>query len=147
MVAPQPTLLLVEDDPGHARLMQHHLHRAQFPYPIVVLGDGPAALQYLEQAQQPAGATRPMPFLMLLDLYLPGCSGLEVLARMKQNVHTQHIPVMILTTSDDRQEIEDCYALGCNAYLTKPIDEAQFGEVIARLGGFLAIMAIPTGVA
>jgi CheY-like chemotaxis protein len=127
--------------------MQRHLHRARFPYPIVILRDGAAALQYLEQAQQPAGAMRPMPFLMLLDLYLPGWSGLEVLARMKQNVHTQHIPVMILTTSDDRQEIEDCYALGCNAYLTKPLDEAQFGEMISRLGGFMAIMAIPTGVA
>ena len=147
MVAPQPTLLLVEDDPGHARLIQRHLHRARFPYPIVILGDGHAALQYLEQVQQSDGATRPMPFLMLLDLYLPGWSGLKVLARMKQNVHTRHIPVMILTTSDDRQEIEDCYALGCNAYLTKPLDDAQFGEVISQLGGFLAVMAVPTGVA
>ena len=142
-----PTLLLVEDDPGHARLIERNLRRAHLPYAIVVLRDGQAALDYVFSVQE-AQSARPLPpYLMLLDLNLPGCSGMEVLARLKSDPRTRHIPVTVLTTTDDPHEIEQCYALGCNAYLTKPLDEVQFGEVISRLGGFLAVMAIPTGLA
>ena len=83
--------------------------------------------------------------LVLLDLNLPGCSGMEVLARLKNNVRTKYIPVIILTTTDDPHEIEQCYALGCNAYLTKPVAYERFVEVIQKLGWLLREIAVPTG--
>lgn len=138
------TLLLVEDDPGHARLIERNLRRAHLPYDIVVLRDGPAALEYLLQTRGERGA-RPQPCLVLLDLNLPGCSGVEVLTRLKSDARTKHIPVIILTTTDDPHEIEQCYALGCNAYLTKPIEYEQFVEVIRQLGWLLTEVAVPTG--
>jgi len=142
----QPTtLLLVEDDPGHARLIERNLRRAHLPYDIVLLHDGQAALDYLLQVQEEPGARRPQSFLVLLDLNLPGWSGLQLLARLKSDTPTKHIPVIILTTTDDPHEIEQCYALGCNVYLTKPVAYDQFVEMIRRLGWLLATIAIPAG--
>jgi CheY-like chemotaxis protein len=74
---------------------------------------------------------------MLLDLNLPGCRGVEVLARLKSDPHTRHIPVIVFSTTQDRDEIAQCYALGCNAYLTKPVAYAQFVEVIQKLSWWL----------
>jgi CheY-like chemotaxis protein len=82
---------------------------------------------------------------MLLDLNLPGCPGVEVLARLKRDARTRHIPVVILTTTDDRHEIEECYALGCNAYLTKPVSYDQFVETIQKLGWWLTGIEVPRG--
>src|ERR1700693_5522894 len=93
------TLLLIEDDPGHARLIERNLRRAHFPYAIVLLRDGQAALDHLLQTRQEQGARHPPACLVLLDLNLPGCSGMEVLARLKSDARTKHMPVIILTTT------------------------------------------------
>jgi hypothetical protein len=76
---------------------------------------------------------------------LPGCSGVEILTHLKSDARTRHIPVIVLTTTDDPDEIEQCYALGCNAYLTKPVQYDQFVEVIQKLSWLLTEMAVPTG--
>jgi CheY-like chemotaxis protein len=141
----EPSLLLVEDDPGHARLIERNLQRAQLPYTIVLLRDGEAALDYLFPEREDQDARQPQPSVVLLDLNLTGCPGMEVLARLKSDERTRHIPVIILTTSDDRHEIEKCYALGCNAYLTKPVDYERFVEVIQKLGWWLTGVEIPRG--
>jgi CheY-like chemotaxis protein len=140
-----PTLVVVEDDLGHARLIERNLRRAHLPYPIVFLRDGQAALDYLLPAQEAQGTRHPQPYLVLLDLNLPGCPGVEVLARLKRDARTRHIPVVILTTTDDRHEIEECYALGCNAYLTKPVSYDQFVETIQKLGWWLTGIEVPRG--
>jgi len=70
---------------------------------------------------------------------------MEVLARLKSDARTKHIPVIMLTTTDDPHEMEQCYALGCNAYLTKPVAYDQFVEVIQRLGWLLTEIAVPKG--
>lgn len=140
-----PTVVVVEDDPGHARLIERNLQRAHLPYAIVLLRDGQAALDYLLPAQEEPGTRPHPPYLVLLDLNLPGCQGIEVLARLKRDTRTRHIPVIILTTADDQDEIEACYALGCNAYLTKPIAYDQFVEVIRKLGWWLTGIAVPRG--
>jgi CheY-like chemotaxis protein len=140
-----PALVVVEDDPGHARLIERNLRRAHLPYPIVLLRDGQAALDYLLPAREAQGTRHPQPYLVLLDLNLPGCPGVEVLARLKRDARTRHIPVIILTTTDDRHEIEACYALGCNAYLTKPIAYDQFVETIQKLGWWLTGIEVPRG--
>jgi CheY-like chemotaxis protein len=141
-----PTLVVVEDDPGQARLLERNLRRAHMPYPIVLLRDGQAALDFLLPTQEEPGTRQPsQSYLVLLDLHLPGCPGLEVLARLKRDARTKHIPVMMLTTTRERREIEACYALGCNAYLTKPVDYDQFLELIQKLAWWLTAVEVPRG--
>lgn len=141
------TLVLVEDDPGHARLIERNLRRAHLPYPIVLFRDGQAALDYFFPRCDEEGASHPQPSLVVLDLNLPGCRGVDILRRLKRDAQTQHIPVIVLTTTDDPHEIEQCYALGCNAYLTKPVEYDQFVAVLQHLGWLLMAMAVPTGTA
>lgn len=135
------TILLVEDDLGHARLIERNLRRAHITNEIMHFSDGQAAVDYLFGE----GLRRPLPMLILLDLNLPGLSGVQVLERLKADARTKHIPVMILTTTDNPQEIERCYALGCNVYITKPIAYEHFAEAIHQLGFFLAIVKVPNG--
>jgi CheY-like chemotaxis protein len=139
------TLLLVEDDPGHARLIERNLRRALIMNEIVVLGDGQAAVDYIFKENDAAEGRRPKPLLVLLDLNLPGLDGYQVLGRLKSDERTKHIPVIILTTTDDPREIERCYALGCNVYITKPVEYEQFTEAIRKLGLFLSVVQIPNG--
>ena len=141
----QTTLLLVEDDPGHARLIERNLQRAHLPYTIVLVRDGQAALDYLFPSQESPGTSHLQPCLVILDLNLPGCRGVDILTRLKRDAQTKHIPVIVLTTTDDPHEIEQCYALGCNAYLTKPVEYDQFVAVLQHLGWLLMAMAVPTG--
>jgi len=140
-----PMLLLVEDDLGHARLIERNLQRAHLPYAIVLLRDGQAALDYLLPAREEQGARHLPPCLVLLDMNLPGWTGVEVLTRLKSDARTRHMPVIMLTTTDDPREIEQCYALGCNAYLTKPVAYDQFVEVIQKLGRLLTEIKVPRG--
>ena len=142
-----PTLVLVEDDPGHARLIERNLRRAHLPYPITILRDGQDALDYLLPPREAQGPRPPPPYLVLLDLNLPGCPGMEVLTRLKSDARTKHIPVIVLTTTDDQHEIEACYARGCNAYLTKPVAYDQFVEVIQKLAWWLSGVEVPRGTA
>jgi len=138
---PSVTLVLVEDDPGHARLIERNLRRAGMTNEIVTLSDGQSAIDYLFGE----GLKRPLPLLIILDLNLPGVSGFQVLERLKADGRTKHIPVLCLTTTDSPQDIQRCYTLGCNVYITKPISYEQFGEAIHRLGLFLSIVKIPNG--
>jgi len=139
------TILLVEDDPGHARLIERNLRRAHITNEIVILGDGQQALDYLFKERTYAGATHTLSLLLLLDLNLPQLDGYQVLACLKADARTKHIPVIILTTMDDAYEIERCYALGCSVFITKPIAYKQFEEAIRKLGLFLSIVQIPPG--
>jgi CheY-like chemotaxis protein len=146
MPADQPvTILLVEDDPGHARLIERNLRRAHITNEIVTLSDGQQAVDYLFKERTYEGAAHAMPLLMLLDLNLPQLDGYQVLERIKADARTRHIPVLILTTTDEPHEIERCYALGCNVYITKPVEYEQFAEAIRKLGLFLSIVQIPLG--
>ena len=135
------TMLLVEDDPGHARLIERNLRRSLIVNDIITLSDGQAAVDYLFGE----GCKHPMPLLILLDLHLPVLDGFQVLARLKADERTKHIPVICLTTVDDPRDIARCYALGCNVYITKPVDYAHFAEAIHQLGLFLSIVKVPRG--
>ena len=136
------TILLVEDDPGHARLIEKNLRRASITNEIVLASDGQAAIDYLFGAGKPAGDQHPS-LLVLLDLNLPVVDGYQVLRRMKGDERTKHIPVVVLTTTDDTREVSRCYELGCNVYVTKPVEYEQFSEAIRKLGLFLAVVTIP----
>jgi CheY-like chemotaxis protein len=139
------TILLVEDDPGHARLIERNLRRAHITNEIITLGDGQQAVDYLFKEHAYVGATHTLPLLLLLDLNLPQLDGYQVLSRLKTDDRTRHIPVVILTTTDEPYEIEHCYALGCNVYITNPVEYEQFAEAIRKLGLFLSVVKIPQG--
>lgn len=139
------TILIVEDDPGHARLIEKNLRRGGVNNPFVKLGDGQQALDYLFSEGDYEGHPRPTPLLMLLDLNMPEINGYEVLKRMRANPDTLRIPVVILTTTDDDREIRHCYELGCSVYITKPVDYDDFSEAMKKLGLFLSILAVPNG--
>lgn len=141
--AQSETILLVEDDRGHARLIERNLRRAHITNELVTLHDGQQAIDYLFKEHAYAGATHAMPLLLLLDLNLPGLDGYQVLTRLKADARTQHIPVIILTTTDAPHEVERCYALGCNVFVTKPVDYEQFAAAIHTLGLFVSIVQLP----
>ena len=139
------TILLVEDDPGHARLIEKNLRRSNITNEIVTIGDGQEAVDYLFGAGQYAATEPPRPLLVLLDLNLPALDGYQVLQHMKADERTKCIPVIILTTTDDPREVARCYELGCNVYMTKPVDYERFSEAIRKLGLFLSVVTVPNG--
>jgi CheY-like chemotaxis protein len=139
------TILLVEDDPGHARLIEKNLRRSNITNDVVTVGDGQQALDYLFSEGEYAGGKCASPLLVLLDLNMPVLDGYQVLERMKADGRTQRIPVVILTTTYDTREVSRCYDLGCNVYMTKPVDYQQFSEAIRKLGLFLSVVTVPNG--
>jgi CheY-like chemotaxis protein len=139
------TMLLVEDDPGHARLIEKNLRRANITNQIIVADDGQKAVDFLFSQGEYAGESLPAQLLVLLDLNLPVLDGYEVLQRMKNDTRTKSIPVIILTTTDDPQEISHCYELGCNVYVTKPVNYDKFSEAVMNLGLFLSVVKFPNG--
>jgi CheY-like chemotaxis protein len=139
------TILLVEDDPGHARLIEKNLRRSNITNDIVVFNDGRQALSYLFKEKTYSRSNHASPLLVLLDLNLPGLDGYQVLQRMKEDERTKHIPVIILTTTDDSREVARCYDLGCNVYVTKPVDYEHFSEAIRKIGLFLSVVTVPNG--
>ncbi len=130
------TIILVEDDPGHARLIEKNIRRAGVNNAITHFESGTAALEYLS-------GNGHAPLLVLLDLNLPDMSGTQILAKLKSDTTTKQIPVIVLTTTDDKTEIQKCYDLGCNVYITKPVDYEAFATAIRQLGMFLSVMKVP----
>jgi len=139
------TILLAEDDPGHARLIEKNLRRANVTNRIDLVSDGQQAVDYLFCEGEYADRQHSSPLLVLLDLNMPVLDGYQVLERMKSNERTKRIPVIILTTTDDAREVVRCYELGCNVYVTKPVDYEQFSEAMRKLGLFLLVVMIPNG--
>jgi len=137
------TILLVEDDPGHARLIEKNLRRAGVSNEIIILDNGQKAIDFLFKDGDYSNNTKPQPLLILLDLNLPVLDGYDVLKRIKEEESTKRIPVVVLTTTDNPHDISKCYELGCNVYVTKPVEYEQFSEAIRQLGLFLAIIKIP----
>lgn len=134
---PKAAILVVDDDPGHARLVEKNLRRSGIANAIHLFGGGAEVLDFLAR---PDVRT---PALMLLDLNMPGMNGQQVLSRLKGDPDTRHLPVIVLTTTEDGAEIRRCYELGCNFYLTKPVQYDDFIETVHKLGLFLSIVAIP----
>lgn len=130
------TIVLVEDDPGHARLIEKNIRRAGVNNEITHFTNGTAGLDYLL-------SNGSAPALVLLDLNLPDMSGTQILEKLKSNNGTKHIPVIVLTTTDDKTEVQKCYDLGCNVYITKPVDYDAFATAIRQLGLFLSVMKVP----
>jgi len=135
-------IVMIEDDEGHARLIEKNIRRAGIFNDIRHFTDGTSALDYLYHA--PEGPAHNGPALILLDLNLPDMSGTDILARIKEEANPlKRTPVVVLTTTDDKVEIQRCYELGCNVYITKPVNYQSFADAIRQLGLFLSVIQVP----
>ncbi len=135
-------ILLVEDNPGDVRLTQEALREAKVINNLTIAKDGMEALAYLRR--QGPYAHAPRPHLILLDLNLPKRDGREVLAEIKADESLKRIPVVVLTTSQDEQDILKSYNLHANCYVTKPVDLDQFIRVVRSIEDFwLGIVVLP----
>ena len=132
-------IIMIEDDPGHARLIEKNIRRASVNNAIRHFESGTSALRYLMQEEVRNNG----PVLVLLDLNLPDMSGTDILEKIKADDRLRHAPVIVLTTTDDQREIQRCYTLGCNVYITKPVEYETFAQAIRQLGLFLSIMQVP----
>ena len=143
-MTPDPLIImLAEDDEGHALLVSKNLKRAGIHNDIVHTRDGQEALDFINCAGKYVNRRPNGPLLLLLDINMPRLDGLEVLSQIKQVPRTSTIPVIMLTTTDDPREIQRCYELGCNIYITKPVAYESFVEAVRRLGLLLQIVKVP----
>lgn len=135
-------ILLIEDNPADIRLTKEAFKEAKVVNNLHVVQDGATALEFIQQ-RKPFQKS-PRPDLILLDLNLPKIDGREVLEFIKSGSDTKQIPVVILTTSDDEEDVLRSYKLHANAYLVKPIDIMQFIKMINSLEGFwLTFVKLP----
>lgn len=128
------SLLLVEDNPQDELLILRALRRANVANRIDVVRDGQEALDYLFRDGGYAGRDGALPAVVLLDIGLPRLSGLQVLERLRNDVRTALLPVVILTSSDEERDRLVSYENGANSFVRKPVDFAEFAETVARLG-------------
>jgi DNA-binding response OmpR family regulator len=136
-------IVMIEDDEGHARLIERNIRRAGVNNDIVPFTNGGDALNYLFGPDGSGEASSRRHLLILLDLNLPDMTGVQILEKVKANPHTRRSPVIVLTTTDDEREIKRCYDLGANVYITKPVNYDGFANAIRQLGLFFAVMQVP----
>ncbi len=142
----EKTILLVEDNPDDIDLTLRALKKNNIANRVVVVHDGAEALDYLFATGAHAGRdTRVMPAVILLDLKLPKVDGLEVLQRLRADERTKLIPVVILTSSREEQDIVNGYSLGANSYVRKPVDFARFSAAVGQLGLYWLLLNEPPG--
>jgi CheY-like chemotaxis protein len=137
------TILIAEDDMGHAALIQKNLRRAGINNEIIHFKDGQETLDFLygDSAQQKF--QNGTSYLLLLDIRMPKADGVEVLRRVKEDQRLKKMPVIMITTTDDPREVAHCHELGCSNYITKPIEYDNFVEAIRQLGLFLMVVEVP----
>ena len=120
-------ILLVEDSPDDQELISRALKRAHVSNPVVIANDGQEALYLLH------GTAKPLPALVLLDLKLPRINGFEVLAKLRADPRTKNLPVVVLSSSSEMEDINESYDIGANSYIRKPVSITQFNEAIAQV--------------
>lgn len=141
MMVNNKIILLVEDNPDDEALAIRALKRHNISNEIVIAHDGVEALDYLFGTGLYAGRDLSLqPAVILLDLKLPRIDGLEVLRRLREDERTRLLPVVVLTTSSEEQDMISSYSLGCNSYVRKPVDFIQFSEAIRQLGMYWLLM-------
>ncbi len=137
------TILIAEDDMGHAALIQKNLRRAGINNEIIHFKDGQEALDFLYGNSDQQKFQNGTSYLLLLDIRMPKVDGVEVLRRVKEDQRLRKMPVIMITTTDDPREVAHCHELGCSNYITKPIEYDNFVEAIRQLGLFLMVVEVP----
>ena len=138
----QIEVLLVEDDPGDVMMTREAFHDYKLNNELHVVSDGAEAMAFLRQEGEYAG--RPRPDLVLLDLNLPRMDGRQVLEAIKSDPELASIPVVVLTTSENEDDVLRSYSLHANAYVTKPVDFQRFIEVVRQIDDFfVTVVRLP----
>jgi CheY-like chemotaxis protein len=138
------TIVIVDDDEGHAILIRENLRSAGLNNRIDHFRDGQAALDFFFDRQKRTASADEKKYLILLDIRMPKVDGIEVLRRIKADPELKVLPVIMLTTADDAREVDRCHQLGCSVYIQKPVDYDRFAEAIRRLGLFVTLMQVPS---
>jgi two-component system response regulator len=137
----QKTILLVEDNPDDEALTLRALHKSKVANSITIARDGVEALDYLFGTGAQTGRdVSELPQVVLLDLKLPKVDGLEVLRRIRADERTRMLPVVILTSSKEEQDMANAYTSGANSYVRKPVDFNQFVDAIGQLGLYWLVL-------
>jgi len=140
------TILLIEDNPDDAELTLMALSRVTGAVNITVAHDSVEALKLLTEPGHANGRAAPLPTVVFLDLKMPKINGIEVLQRLRANERTRQLPVVMLTSSDERQDILDAYRSGANSYVRKPVDSQRFNDVLEKIGRYwLELNVAPAG--
>jgi len=127
-------ILLVEDNRDDEALAVRALKKTGVPTDIIIVRDGQEALDYLFSNERLANPDHPdLPKLVLLDLKLPKIDGVTVLAKLRENLHTKYLPVVILTSSREERDLIRCYDAGANSYIRKPLDFTEFMETAKQI--------------
>ncbi len=135
-------ILVVDDDEGHCELIVDNLKDGGITNEIMVFNDGQSILDFLfHKGDGPHRKNNH--YLLLLDIRMPGIDGVEVLEKIKADDELKHLPVLMLTTTDDPREVRRCHKLGCSYYVTKPIKYPEFVTVVKHLGIFLNLVKPP----
>ncbi len=143
-VTDEVIILIAEDDPGHATLIQKNLRRAGLRNPIMLFNNGQEVLDFLFRTGTGPLRDPGRSYLLVLDIRMPKVDGIEVLRRVKADPELRKLPVTMLTTTEDPHEIERCHMLGCSNYVTKPVDYNKFIDAIRQLGLFFTIVQVPS---
>lgn len=146
MATPKQSVLimLVEDDEGHQLLIRENLRAGGVINDVVQMNNGQEALDYLcRRGQYQDPAKSPRPGLILLDIKMPKMDGYAVLDKLKADPQLRHIPILMLTSTEDQVEVNRCYTLGANSYIVKPVSYDAFQERVKSLGMFLDIVRFP----
>lgn len=136
----QPPILLVEDNPMDIELTLRAFKRRRLTNPVEIARDGEEALAWLPRWE----AGEPVPSVVLLDLKLPRVNGLEVLRRLKSHADFRRIPVVVLTTSAESEDVREAYSLGVNSYIVKPVDFDKFVDVAAQIEIYWTVVNQPS---
>jgi CheY-like chemotaxis protein len=137
------TIIMIEDDEGHARLIERNIRRSGVNNEIIPFTNGTDAMKHLFGSDGSGVLHKGRALLILLDLNLPDMTGIEILRQIKDNKYLKATPVVVLTTTDDSHEIKRCYELGCNVYITKPVNYESFANAIRQLGLFFSVIQVP----
>src|SRR5829696_8017275 len=141
MMVAEETILLVEDDADDELLTRRALKKSNVLNDVVVARDGAEALDYLFATGEYEGRDpSAMPQVVLLDLGLPKLDGLEVLRRIRGDERTRLLPVVILTSSEDQEDVVDGYGLGANSFVRKPVEMGRFRDAVAELGLYWTVL-------
>ncbi len=135
-------ILIAEDDDGHATLIQEGLKDSGVCNPIIRFKNGIETWHFLTGSSEKENRDINKAYLLLLDINMPIMDGVELLKRIKSNAAIKDIPVIMLTTTDDPREVDACYKLGCNMYITKPVQFDKLTLILKRLGLFLQIVKV-----
>ncbi len=133
-------ILIAEDDDGHADLINEALLESGVCNTIIRFSDGEEIWRFLSGTGDKEARDKNKSYLLLLDIRMPKMDGVEVLEKLKGDGELKEILVVMLTTTDDPREVEHCYKLGCNIYITKPVEFGAFSETLKRLGLFIQVV-------